>query len=129
MIETHFSQTNLPICPPVRQLAFLQCTQSGLFQITDAVTWLPDHQSVAYNQRKCEDILGAGYRFDHLLRANAALATRYGSQYQSVTRVLYTNGMIDPWFTHGIVYSRDPSTTVLNIERKRELLKWSQLGD
>lgn len=101
----------------VRQATYSQCTQTGLFQITDNVTWLPNRVSLAYWQRRCEDILGTnGYRFAQLLRANAALQRRYGERQQSVTRVLYTNGMIDPWFNMGIVYSRDAQTRVLNIE-------------
>lgn len=99
----------------------MQCTQTGLFHITDNVTWLPDRLSLAYNRRKCEDILGADYRFDQLPRANQALVTRYGSLYQSATRVLYTNGMIDPWFGHGMVYSADAFSLVLNIERKEAI--------
>lgn len=100
----------------MRQATYTQCTQTGLFQITDSVTWLPNRVPLSYYQRRCEDALGAGYRFEELERANAALQRRYGAQHQHVTNVLYTNGMIDTWFNNGIVYSRDEHTTVLNIE-------------
>lgn len=41
-----------------RRVAYLQCTQTGLFQITDDVTWLPNRIPLEYHQKRCRDILG-----------------------------------------------------------------------
>lgn len=102
----------------MRPALYLQCTQTGLFQITDEVTWLPHRIPFGYHEQKCNDIFGEQYDFSALTQANAALAKTYGTTFQSVSRVLYSNGRIDPWFTHGIVYSRDPQTVTVNIDRK-----------
>lgn len=57
------------------------------------------------------------YNPDMLPQANAAVANTFGSLYQRVRPVIYTNGFIDPWYTHGITYSDQPDTFVYNINR------------
>lgn len=41
-----------------RQLYYLQCTQLGLFSITDDLTWLPNNLGIEYHLEKCNDIFG-----------------------------------------------------------------------
>lgn len=41
-----------------RQWYYLQCTQMGLFQITDSVTWLPNRIEMEYHIQECQDVLG-----------------------------------------------------------------------
>lgn len=41
-----------------RQWAYLQCTQSALFQITDDYTWMPNRIESPYRVEQCEDVLG-----------------------------------------------------------------------
>lgn len=41
-----------------RQWAYLQCTQAGLFQITDSGTWLPNRIEFVFHVQECQDILG-----------------------------------------------------------------------
>lgn len=54
-----------------------------------------------------------------LISANAALIREFGSLYQSVTNVIYTNGGIDPWLYTGMLVSRDPRTIAMIIESKK----------
>lgn len=41
-----------------RQWSYIQCTQAGLFQITDDWTWLPNHVELPFLVGTCQDILG-----------------------------------------------------------------------
>lgn len=56
------------------------------------------------------------YNFNALQRSNEALKKNYGALGLSVSHVIYTNGRLDPWNAHGILYSNDPQNVVLNIE-------------
>lgn len=58
------------------------------------------------------------YVFETLRQANAGLINTFGSLDQRVTNVIYTNGDLDPWFGHGIIYTHDRDSVVFNIERK-----------
>lgn len=112
------SSVELNAASDLRQATYMQCTQSGLLQVTDAVSWIPNRITLEYQLQKCRDILGPEYNERQLEVANAGLKRVYGSLSQKVTNVLYVNGMIDPWFTQGIVYENAEHTVVINIDRK-----------
>ena len=59
-------------------------------------------------------------RFDFELMniAKDGLKTTFGSLEQRITNTVYTNGEIDPWFYHGILFTHDHNSTVFNIECK-----------
>lgn len=101
-----------------RQFYHQQCTQLGLFSIMDDLTWLPARLDIAYHLQKCNDIFGPEYQAILLTPANIALRTEFGSLDQRISNVIYTNGAIDPWLYNGILVSRDPMATVINIECK-----------
>lgn len=101
-----------------RQMYYLQCTQTGLFQITDSVSWLPNRIPLSFHQQECQDVLGEKYNFNLLNITNEGLRTAFGSLDQRVTSIIYTNGDIDPWYYHGIVYTHDHNSIVLNIDCK-----------
>lgn len=42
----------------LRQFYYLQCTQLGLFSITDELSWLPNKVGYFYHFQKCTDIFG-----------------------------------------------------------------------
>lgn len=41
-----------------RQWTYLQCTQSGLFEITDQYSWIPNRIPMSYRIKQCQDVLG-----------------------------------------------------------------------
>lgn len=94
----------------------MQCSQSGLFQITDSATWLPNRIEYEFYNTLCQDIFGEEFDTGLLRQANNGLRQSYGSLFQRVTNVIYTNGALDPWVTNGIQYTSDRDSIVLNID-------------
>lgn len=60
------------------------------------------------------------YNPDMLVQANSAVENSYGGFYQRVTNVIYTNGLIDPWFYHGISFAQEPALA-FNLERNLQI--------
>ncbi|XP_037038170.1 putative serine protease F56F10.1 [Bradysia coprophila] len=98
-----------------RQWNYIQCTQAGLFQITDDWTWLPNHVELLYQIAVCQDVLGPDYVFDHIRAALEFLRNQYGSLYLRSSRTIYTNGEVDPKMYNGIIYTTDPQSVAISI--------------
>lgn len=98
-----------------RQWYYLQCTQLGLFSITDELSWIPNNLGIEYHLQKCSDIFGEAYEAILLQPSIVALQNEFGSLYQRVTNVVNTNGVIDTWLYNGMLLSRDVNSTVINI--------------
>lgn len=86
-----------------RQWYWLQCTQLGLFSVTDNDTWLPNGLEPEYHLQKCADIFGPRYEAIVLNPAVRQLQLQFGSLEQRISNILYTNGAIDPWLHNGIL--------------------------
>jgi len=99
-----------------RQWAYIQCTQSGLFQVTDNFTWLPNYVEILHHIQICMDVLGEDYVFDNIRGALAFLSNQYGSLYLRSSRTIFTNGDIDPKMYNGIIYTNDPESVAFNIQ-------------
>lgn len=94
-----------------RQWYWLQCTQLGLFSVTDNTTWLPNGLEPEYHLQKCADIFGPQYEAIFLQPAVRQLQLQFGSLEQRINNILYTNGAIDPWLHNGILTTNDEDET------------------
>jgi len=99
-----------------RQWAYIQCTQTGLFQVTDNWTWLPNYVELTFLATTCIDILGPDFTFDFIRGALDHLRNQYGSLYLRSSRTIFTNGDIDPKMYNGIIYTNDPESVALSIQ-------------
>lgn len=98
-------------------MIYLQCTQFGLFPLTHNESFLPDRLPRSYYEQKCQDIFGEQYNPLAFLVANLALVNEFGSINQHITRVIYTNGDIDPWLYNGLLATSSWNATVVTILR------------
>ncbi|KAJ6632715.1 Thymus-specific serine protease [Pseudolycoriella hygida] len=98
-----------------RQWHYIQCTQAGLFQVTDQWTWLPNHAELGYQAQVCINVLGPNYVFDFIRAALETLRNQYGSLYLRSSRTIFTYGEIDPKMYNGITYTDDPESVAISI--------------
>lgn len=99
-----------------RQFYYLQCTQLGMFSVTDETTWLPNVLSAEFHLNRCQQLFGDNYQPIALQPALRSLTVEFGALDQRITNILYTNGAIDPWLHSGMLYTRDQNATALLIE-------------
>lgn len=64
------------------------------------------------------------HRFNSALLpdANAALRIAFGGLQGRQTNTIFTNGFIDPWLYHGILFTNVDSSSVVSIERKYSII-------
>lgn len=69
-----------------------------------------------YRQRICENTFGENFVFERLQRNVADLLLEHGGRNPAVTRVVFSNGMLDTWFTRGVFQSSQNDTHIINIQ-------------
>lgn len=56
--------------------------------------------------------------FDNIrTTGNPSLRNNFGSLYLSVDNVIFTNGYLDAWIYHGVIYTYAPNSIAINFER------------
>lgn len=59
----------------------------------------------------------------------AELQLQYGEAYQSITNIVYTNGLLDPWLYDGVTWVGTENATLINIDCKYILLLNPYIND
>lgn len=78
----------------------------------------PNVITADYHYGLCADIFGESYDRTAIEQASRALDIQYGSRNQQASRVVYTNGMLDPWIDHAITDDVILDSRVININCK-----------
>lgn len=100
---------------PGRQLTYLQCTEFGQLKTTNPYSMFGNHVTQEYRQIICENTFGENFVFERLQRNVADLLREHGGRNLAVTRVIFSNGMLDPWVTRGITQSTQIDAHIINI--------------
>lgn len=69
-----------------------------------------------YRQSICEDTFGDNFVFERLQRNVADFLREHGGRKPAVAKVIFSNGMLDPWFTRGVMQSTQNDAHVINIQ-------------
>lgn len=69
-----------------------------------------------YRQRICENTFGENFVFERLQRNVADFLLEHGGRNPAVTKVIFTNGMLNPWLTRGVMQSTQNDVHVINIQ-------------
>lgn len=101
-----------------RQRFYMQCSQTGLFQITDDHTWLPNRIQQDFHNASCQAVFGDQFDMNWITNALNGVRNSLGSYDLQVTNAIYTNGELDAWSNNGIWFTRDAGSIALNIARK-----------
>lgn len=101
-----------------RQGFYMQCSQTGLFQITDSFTWLPNRIEQGFHNASCEAVFGEQFDMNWITLAVNGIRNSLGSYDLRVSNAIYTNGELDAWSNNGIWFTQDPGSIALNIARK-----------
>lgn len=77
-----------------------------------------NHVTERYRHQICTEAFGPEYDFERLHLAVINLRSVYGGRNLGVSRVIFTNGLLDTWFSHGITYYYESDSHVINIPGK-----------
>jgi len=99
----------------MRQLLYLQCTQLGSLRTNTNGGMFGNRITEEYRQRLCMDSFGEDYNFDELYKTVEVFGVAHGAQNPRATRVFYTNGYLDQWLYHGITYTYEEDSHVVNV--------------
>lgn len=69
-----------------------------------------------YRQNICKNTFSQNFGVERLQRNVADLVREHGGRNPAVTRVIFSNGMLDPWLPRGITQSTQNDTHVINIQ-------------
>ncbi|XP_037038173.1 putative serine protease K12H4.7 isoform X2 [Bradysia coprophila] len=95
---------------------YLQCTQAGIFRVTDQFNWLSTRIDFGYHLNLCRDVLGDQYNSLNFMNAVYDLQLHFSEIYSLISNIVYTNGYIDPWLYDGVTQANAENATVINIE-------------
>lgn len=69
-----------------------------------------------YRQSICDNTFGENFVFERLQRNVADLLREHGGRNPAVTRVIFSNGMLDPWLPRGVMQSTQNDAHIINIQ-------------
>lgn len=101
-----------------RQRLYMQCSQTGLFQITDNFTWLPNRIQQSFHNATCAAVFGEQFDMNWLTLALNGVRNSLGSYSLSVTNTIFSNGELDAYSGNGIWFTNEPNSIAYNIARK-----------
>uniref|UniRef100_G3TR73 Serine protease 16 n=1 Tax=Loxodonta africana TaxID=9785 RepID=G3TR73_LOXAF len=99
MSETSLNNGNIL---QVRQRLYQCCTEFGFFQTTDSKYQSFSELPLRYFLKQCSDVFGSEYSFSALNRSAQALNKYYGGFNVKGSKIIFSNGSLDPWSALGI---------------------------
>ncbi|KAM4042576.1 putative serine protease K12H4.7 isoform 2-T2 [Anomaloglossus baeobatrachus] len=85
-----------------RQWMYQTCTEFGYFQSSDSVSQPFSGFPLSYHVQQCTDIYGKGFILPTVVGAIQQTNENYGGLNVQSSRIIFPNGLIDPWHALGI---------------------------
>ncbi|XP_075720092.1 putative serine protease K12H4.7 [Rhinoderma darwinii] len=85
-----------------RQWMYQTCTEFGYFQSSDSVFQPFSGFPLSYHVQQCTDIYGLAYNLSMVVGAIQQTNENYGGLNVQSSRIIFPNGLIDPWHALGI---------------------------
>ncbi|XP_029472070.1 putative serine protease K12H4.7 isoform X1 [Rhinatrema bivittatum] len=86
-----------------RQWVYQTCTEFGFFQSTDSTNQPFSGFSLSYFVQQCTDIYGPEFNFTRIVNAVGQTNEMYGGFNIQSSRIVFSNGCVDPWHALGII--------------------------
>uniref|UniRef100_A0A8C5M7A6 Serine protease K12H4.7 n=1 Tax=Leptobrachium leishanense TaxID=445787 RepID=A0A8C5M7A6_9ANUR len=97
-----------------RQWLYQTCTEFGFFQTTDSVSQPFSGFNISYFIQQCRDIFASSFNLSTVANAVQQTDEYYGGLKIQSSRIVFPNGLIDPWHALGI--NTNLSSDVLAIQ-------------
>ncbi|OCT80961.1 putative serine protease K12H4.7 isoform X1 [Xenopus laevis] len=91
-----------PLALGGRQWMYQTCTEFGFFQSTDSAAQPFSGIPLSYHVQQCSDIFGPEYNLSMVTDAVQQTNEYYGGLDIKGSRIVFSNGLIDPWHRLGI---------------------------
>ncbi|KAM3932420.1 putative serine protease K12H4.7 [Leptodactylus fuscus] len=85
-----------------RQWMYQTCTEFGYFQSSDSISQPFSGFPLSYHVQQCSDIYGEDFNFPVVTAAIQQTNENYGGLNVQSSRIIFPNGLIDPWHILGI---------------------------
>ncbi|XP_063298534.1 putative serine protease K12H4.7 isoform X1 [Pelobates fuscus] len=85
-----------------KQWLYQTCTEFGFFQSTDSLSQPFSGFPLSYYVQQCKDIFGPGFSLSSITDAVQQTNEYYGGLNIQSSRIIFPNGLIDPWHALGI---------------------------
>ncbi|XP_075057974.1 putative serine protease K12H4.7 [Mixophyes fleayi] len=85
-----------------RQWLYQTCTEFGYFQSSDSPSQPFSGFPLSYHVQQCYDIYGADFNLSMVTGAVQQTNENYGGLNVQASRIIFPNGLIDPWHALGI---------------------------
>ncbi|XP_044147738.1 putative serine protease K12H4.7 [Bufo gargarizans] len=85
-----------------RQWMYQTCTEFGYFQSSDSVSQPFSGFPLSYHVQQCADIYGEAFTLSVITDAVQQTNENYGALNVQSSRIIFPNGLIDPWHALGI---------------------------
>ncbi|XP_073437207.1 putative serine protease K12H4.7 [Dendrobates tinctorius] len=85
-----------------RQWMYQTCTEFGYFQSSDSVSQPFSGFPLSYHVQQCTDIYGKDFTLPTIAGAIQQTNENYGGLNVQSSRIIFPNGLIDPWHALGI---------------------------
>ncbi|XP_056420864.1 putative serine protease K12H4.7 isoform X1 [Hyla sarda] len=85
-----------------RQWMYQTCTEFGYFQSSDSISQPFSGFPLSYHVQQCTDVYGKGFTLPVVNGAVEQTNENYGGLNVQSSRIIFPNGLIDPWHALGI---------------------------